>query len=456
MSPNRHLTVLGGGLAGLATAHFARKAGGAATVYEAESQPGGICRTFRWGEFLVDTGAHRLHDQDEEVTREWRALLGDHLERVEAPSEIWVSGKRLAFPLSVIDLIFRLGPRVCAQAGWDVVRERLHPREIENFEQLSLHRYGATLANLVLLNYSEKLWGVPCRELSPRASGKRLQGLSLASLLREAFLGRRGAPRHLEGAFYYPRFGIGELTSKLVESCGAENIRLTSRVSRVNHTNHHITGVAVNGGASAAVDRVVSTIPLAALVDALDPPAPAEIRRMACLLRSRGVIVVALFLSRGWVSANATTYFPGYEYPFTRVSEPINRSAAMAPPGHTSFVAEIPAQPEEARWRRSDGELVTDVAAALERLGWLRAADILGSAVVRLAQAYPLLTNQASEAAAAITAYLAGFENLVVAGRNGTHAYAFIHSVMREARNAAGALLADEQLASRQAGTALP
>jgi protoporphyrinogen oxidase len=269
MPPNCHLTVLGGGLAGLATVHFARQAGAAATVYEADAQPGGNCRTFRWGEFLIDTGAHRLHDQDEEITREWRALLGDDLERVEAPSEIWVSGKRLAFPLSAVDLMFRLGPRVCARAGWDVVRERLHPREVENFEQLSLRRYGATLANLVLLNYSEKLWGVPCRELSPGVSGKRLQGLSLASLLREALLGRRGAPRHLEGAFYYPRFGIGELTAKLVASCGAENVQVDSRVSRVNHADDRIISVAINGGASTAVERMVSTIPLAALVGAL-------------------------------------------------------------------------------------------------------------------------------------------------------------------------------------------
>ena len=445
MASTRHLTVLGGGLAGLATAHFARQAGAVATVYEADAQPGGICRTVRWGEFLVDTGAHRLHDQDEEITREWRALLGDHLERVEAPSEIWVDGKRLAFPLSAVDLMFRLGPRVCARAGWDVVRERLHPREVENFEQLSLRRYGTTLANLVLLNYSEKLWGVPCRELSTAVSGKRLQGLSLAGLLREALLGRRGAPHHLEGAFYYPRFGIGELTSALVASCGRENLSLESRVGRIEHADGRIVGVAIGRAPAAPVDDVVSTIPLGALIEVLEPPPPAEIRRLAASLRSRGVIVVALFLARGRVLPNATTYFPAREFPFTRVSEPINRSAAMAPPGHTSLVAEIPAQPEEALWRRPDRELSSEVSGLLGRLGWVRATEIVGSAVVRLPRAYPLLTLEARAAAAAITAYLSRFRNLAVVGRSGRHAYAFIHGVMREALTAVGALLGDER-----------
>ena len=92
--------ILGGGPAGLSTGYYAQKSGLDFTIYEAGSEPGGNCRTLRSGDFLFDTGAHRVHDKDAELTDEIRNMLGDDLFEVSAPSEIYSEGNFFRFPCS--------------------------------------------------------------------------------------------------------------------------------------------------------------------------------------------------------------------------------------------------------------------------------------------------------------------------------------------------------------------
>ena len=444
------ITVLGGGIAGLAVGHFARRRGLSFTILEAGQEPGGNCRTLRSGDFLFDTGAHRLHDQDPSVTAEVRSLLNGNLAKVEAPSQIYLDGRYVRFPLSLINLAVSLGPRRLACVCAEVVGERLRlPAKLDNFEALSYHRYGKTLAGKFLLSYTEKLWGVPCRDLAPEVAGRRLKGLSMSIFLREAVLGMSAGNRHLEGAFYYPNRGIGEITSALAMSCGNGTVRLGCPVTRVVRRDRRIAAVEVNGSETLPVDRVVSTIPLRKLVESLHPTPPREILHLAAALRHRALVLVCLFLARERISSNATIYFPGREFPFTRVSEPKNRSLLMAPSGSTSLVAELPADQGDSIWNRADDQLVAEVAESFRRLGWIREGDIVGSAVMRLPDAYAVLTKEASRAVTSIAAYLREFGNLTIVGRNGSHVYSHIHDAINDGRVTVQSLL-DTQAAPPQ------
>ena len=87
------ITILGGGLAGLAVGYYAKKKGSPFTIYEAGNQIGGNCVTIKHGDFLFDSGAHRFHDKDAEVTKEIKMLLGEDLAKVERPSHIFDNGR---------------------------------------------------------------------------------------------------------------------------------------------------------------------------------------------------------------------------------------------------------------------------------------------------------------------------------------------------------------------------
>ncbi len=438
-----HISVLGGGMAGLAVGYYARKNGVPFTIYEAANRVGGNCITLAHGDFRFDSGAHRFHDKEPAVTGEVSGLLGEALKRIEVPSRCYYDGKSIDFPLSPLNLFVSLGSCRFAKAATEVLYSRIrNQRPSRDFESFARNTYGQTIARRFLLNYSEKLWGLPCRELSPEVAGQRLKGLDLKTFLIEALRGKKAKTQHLDGAFHYPCQGIGTVAETLAQHCGPANIRLEAAITRVFHDQGRIQAVEINGRRRIDVQDVVSTLPLPHLLEMMEPAPPAEILALAGGLRFRDVILVALFLARASVTDAATVYFPGAEFPFTRVYEPRNRSARMSPPGQTSLVAEIPCDEKDPRpGRTGEAELVETVRARLSEMGWIRKSEILDATVVRMKHAYPVLALDTRYRIARITAFLDRFANLRVTGRNGRFQHAFIHDVIRLGAQAVGELI---------------
>ncbi|MDZ7779902.1 MAG: FAD-dependent oxidoreductase [Gemmatimonadota bacterium] len=435
------LSVLGGGPAGLATAHHAGRVGLPFTLYEANGRVGGNCRTLRLGEFLFDTGAHRLHDKDPAVTALVRRLLGDDLLGVDAPSQIFWKGRFLDFPLAPVDLASKLPWRMLARiaaenAGRRLATGGLHgtPRP-ESFRDLAVRSYGRTLAETFLLGYSEKLWGERTERLSPGIAGGRLEGLDLRSFLREAVLGRGGDSRHLDGSFYYPRHGIGMIFDRLAEEIGHHHIRLDSRITRIRHDGRRIRSFTVDGAGEVEADLVVSTLPLTLVLRLLDPAPPPELLHVAGSMRYRHLRLGVFCLDRPHLTRNASLYFPEADRPYTRIYESKNRSADMAPEDRTAIVVELPCGPEDAAWSMEEGKLERMLVEDLEETGLFREKDVLRFRSYRAPFAYPILEVGFEERAEQILDYLHGFENLRLAGRSARFGYTHIHDMFRMGRD---------------------
>src|SRR5512145_1718650 len=103
------IAILGGGVAGLAAGSAARGLGLPCRVFEKSAVTGGICRTFRCGEFRFDSGAHRFHARDAAANRLMRDLLGGGLRRVSVASELRYRDARLTFPFTAGELAANLG-----------------------------------------------------------------------------------------------------------------------------------------------------------------------------------------------------------------------------------------------------------------------------------------------------------------------------------------------------------
>lgn len=426
-----HISILGGGLAGLSVGYYATKSGIPFTIHEAKDRTGGNSVTFRHGDFLFDSGAHRFHDKDDEITAEVKGLIGKDLERINIPSLIYHNGKSIDFPLSPLNLMRNLGLSTLARAAGEVIVSKIKDRtDFRSFGDFATRTYGKTIASLFLLNYSEKLWGRPCSELSVQISGKRLKGLDIRAFLTGAIFQKNAKAAHMEGSFYYPAGGIGIIAKKMAEFCGEGNIMTSSQISRIIHDRRRIVALEVKGKELIPAEEVVSTLPMNAFLQLMDPLPPGDIMDCSRSLRFRNVILVALFLNRGSVTSAATVYFPSGEFPFTRIYEPKNRSACMSPPGKTSLVAEIPCQPQDELWGADDNELAGLVRSHLMRIGWIKEEEIMGSAVKRMRYAYPILETGTGETVRRISDFLHNFSNLKVSGRNGKFVYAWIHNMM--------------------------
>ena len=434
MDAKGHISILGGGTAGLGVGFYAKKKGLAFDIFEAGDHIGGNCRTYARGEFRLDSGAHRFHDKDREITDTVKNLLGDDLFRIHVPSKIYHHGKLIDFPLSPLNLLKKLGPVTFTRAALQVLRLRFQgKKEHANFESFALQTYGRILADKFLLNYSEKLWGAPCNRLSTVIAGTRMKGLNLKTFLTEAFLGSRSKTTHLEGSsFYYPKGGIATIADKLGDFCGPETIHLNQKITRIRHDGQQIRAIEINGAREIAVSEVASTLALDYFLEIMDPRPPEEIMALKKGLRFRNIVLVAVFLEQNSVTDAATIYFPDEEFHFSRVYEPRNRYAQMAPAGKTSLVAEIPCQPEDAFWSTlSDQELIDGVTKKLSAIGWIKPGTISGSAVYRVENAYPILETGYEQKVKRINEYLANFSNLNLSGRNGKFVYSWIHDMMR-------------------------
>lgn len=426
-----HITILGGGPAGLAVGYYAKKDQLPFTIYESCHSIGGNCTTLKYRDFLFDSGAHRFHGKDIEVTKEIKELLGEKLVKVNAPSQIYDNGKFIDFPLSPLNLLKNLGLYTSIKAGLELAHSRLTKRPSKNFEEFALSTYGKTIANHFLLNYSEKLWGLSCNKLSISISGSRLKGLSLKTFLTEAIFGQNVKVEHLDGSFYYPKTGIGAIPEKLGEFCGKENILTSSRITKVFHNDNKIQELEINGVKRVEVDQVVSTLPPCLLLQIMEPLPMAEVLLLARSLRYRNLILIALFLNQESVTKNASIYFPDSSFPFTRVYEPRNRSILMSPPGRTSLVAEIPCQAEDELWNMESEKLTQLVCSQLIQVGWITEDNIIDTSVTKLSRAYPVLEIGYEDKVQQIFAFLNNFSNLKISGRNGKFTYTHIHDMMR-------------------------
>lgn len=430
------IDVLGGGPAGLVTAHFARRAGLPVRVHEAAAEVGGNCRTIRWGEFRFDTGAHRVHDRDPRVTAEIRALLGSDLIEVHAPSQILRDGKLIDFPLSPLDLMRKLDWGTLLRAGAEVIAQRLRGSAPgRSFGERAVRTYGATLARMFLLEYSAKLWGEDPHRLSPAVAGARLRGLDLRTFLIEALGGKRRKTAHLDGGFLYPRQGIGAICDRLEEAIGVHNIARHSRITDLVHRKGRLTSFVVNGTEKIPASTVVSTLPLTRTIQMLRPAAPQELLEIAGSMRFRHLVLGVFLVARERVTRNASIYFPGSE-PFTRLYECKNRSADMAPADRTAIVLEVPCDRRGAYWSMDDGQLRTELLEPLVLSGLLRPEEILAFRSFRVPFAYPVLEVGFEEKASRIAEYLCSLENLHLLGRSARFQYAHIHDLFGMAGSA--------------------
>jgi protoporphyrinogen oxidase len=426
------LTILGGGPAGLAVAFYAHRAGRTFQLYEKSAHLGGLCRTLTFGRHSYDCGAHRFHDRDADITRDIRELMGDELVAVDAPSKIYDRGRFIDFPPTPLNVLFsgfKLGET--ARIGLELIRSRRNRKPSESFADFAVSQFGATLARRLLLNYSEKLWGLPAEQLSPDVATRRLSGMTLTSLFLELVFPSKKTT-HIDGSFLYPRDGYGEIVAALEAELprasirtGHEIVRIEcdrERIRRIHFANKHYVDPS---------SRVISTLPLTLTVIFLGDDAPEEVREAAASLRFRHIRMFFIRLAQPRVSTNASIYIPDPKLCVTRMYEPKNRSPRMAPAEETSLVVEVPCFTDDPIYKTTTEDLATRVIAELDSIGIMAARSVLEWRHHFLANAYPVYSLGYEKPVARIIKGLSTITNLDLIGRGGQFFYSHLHDQLR-------------------------
>ena len=303
------ILIIGAGPAGLTAAYELCRKNRESIVIEADPEyVGGIARTVRYKGYRFDIGGHRFFSKNPEIEALWSEILPDDFIEVRRMSRIFYRGKFFDYPLRPVNALRNLGVWTSFRCAASYLHRRLRPvRPERSFRDWVTNRFGDRLFHTFFESYTEKVWGMPCDQISADWAAQRIKGLSL---MRAVFSGLRRRSRNgqvvktLIDRFRYPRLGPGQMWERVRDTIERRGTRveMDRTVIRLRRDRQGVRAVVCldgNGDMHAfPCDHVISSMPLRDLVLAMDPPAPRTIREAARSLRYRDFLTVALIVDR--------------------------------------------------------------------------------------------------------------------------------------------------------------
>jgi protoporphyrinogen oxidase len=322
---------------------------------------------------------------------------------------------------------------------WDSVRvigsyaysQAFPSREERTLEQWVSNRFGQRLYEIFFKSYTEKVWGVPCTEITAEWAAQRIQNLSLGkAILSAASLNRRSPGiRSLIEEFRYPRLGPGqmwEMCRDRVEQQGGR-VLMKHRATALERDGGRIVAVTAEtpeGSVRIEADHVISTMPIRSLVRAIEPAVDSAVRAAGDNLNYRDFLVVALIIDQESLFPDNWIYVHSPDVKVGRIQNFNNWSAAMVPePGRTCLGLEYFCFEGDGLWSSRDEDLIALAGREIGALGLADPALIRDAAVVRMPKAYPVYDAHYAGHLATIRQELATIPNLQLVGRNGMHKY---------------------------------
>ncbi len=427
------VVVVGAGPAGLTAAYQLVKAGRRALVVEADDVVGGISRTVERDGWRFDIGGHRFFTKVEPVEALWHEILPDEdfLLRPRM-SRIFYEGKYFDYPLRGMNALRNLGPVESLRCVMSYLAARLRPpKDQTNYEGWLVARFGWRLYRTFFKTYTEKVWGIPVNQMPADWAAQRVKNLDLGKAIVNALLPRRNQKdiTSLIEEFQYPKFGPGmmwERCSDLVVGGGGE-VRLATPVTAIHHGGGRATAVTVappTGMERLEASHVISSMPLAALVAAFDPPPPEEVRAAAEDLHYRDFLTVALVVPSERGFPDNWIYIHSPEVKVGRIQNFGAWSPYMVKDGRTCLGLEYFVFEGDELWTADDEQLVALGTAELERLGLVNPGDVEAGYVVRMPKAYPTYDETYRDNVETIRKWIeTNVDNVHPVGRNGMHKY---------------------------------
>jgi len=479
----RSVLIIGAGPAGLTAALELVRAGQKPVVIEADSQAGGISKTVNFEGNRMDIGGHRFFSKSDWVMNWWQEILPVDLEesasqalrltyqsqsrdfkpsctassvdrdRVmlirERVSRIYYLRQFFDYPVKInANTIRNLGFGRLAKIGMNYTAAMVRPISPElTLEDFLINRFGRELYRTFFKDYTEKVWGVACAEISAEWGAQRIKGLSITRALLHSVrqsLGGGADSKNVETSlierFMYPKLGPGQLwevVAELVEKGGGQ-VLMNQRAVRIHREGDFITAIDVRDQVSGETRRMqcsdlISTMPVKELMESMSPDVPAEPLAIASALPYRDFVTAGLLVPRMFLPSRRGSFEGMPPDNWIYIQEPDvklgrlqvfnNWSPAMVEDHPKIFLGlEYFCSEGDDIWTMPRQRFLSYAACELEKIGLIRADEVEAGTVIRVPKAYPAYFG-AYNRMPELRRYLSCFSNLYLVGRNGMHRY---------------------------------
>ena len=457
------VAIIGAGPAGLTAGYLLAKNEVEVTVLEADPEyVGGISRTARYKGFHFDIGGHRFFSKSREVEDLWTEIGGDLMLDRPRSSRIFYRGQFYSYPLKPFEALSKLGLFESARCMASFAKAKIHPTpNPKTFEDWVVNQFGQRLFSIFFKTYTEKVWGMSCREISADWAAQRIKGLSLGSAIRNALFPQR-APRDkskviktLINSFRYPRKGPGmmwEACAEKLQALGGE-LAMGCKVTGCEFNELTETWTVqfrdrAGEPQTLEAEHVISSAPMRELIRGLRPEVSPRVREAAESLKYRDFLTVMLIVRADDAFTDNWIYIHDPSVKVGRIQNFRSWSPEMVPePDKACYGLEYFCFEHDGLWDSSDAELIELAKRELIQIGLAKGGEVVDGCVVRQKKAYPVYDDDYARHVATIRTELEQrYPNLHLVGRNGMHKYNNQDHAMMTAMLCVENILAEEKL----------
>jgi len=479
--------IIGAGPAGLTAAYeLLLRTDIRPIVLEKSGYMGGISRTVNYKGNRIDIGGHRFFSKSDRVMNWWMNVMplearnggsaaisyqnqtrnvattaaGPSPESTDKvmlirhrKSRIYFLRRFFDYPIKLSkDTLLKLGLMRTVKIGLSYSKALMSQIKPEkSLEQFLINRFGRELYLLFFKSYTEKVWGVPCDQISAEWGAQRIKGLSItkaiAHFVKSAFGGKKSGDlsqkdteTSLIEQFMYPKLGPGQLWEYVAETVQKKGgcVMTGWNVEKIHVEGNRVASIdAVHGESGErrnfAADYFFSTMPVRELIDSLDAPIPTNVRQVSDGLIYRDFITVGLLLKRlkvneetpngrklltdNWIYIQEPDVLVGRMQIFNNWSPYMVKDPNQVWVGLEYFCYET-----DDLWKKPDEAMIALGKEEVERIGIISKEDVLDATVIRMPKTYPAYFGT-YDRFGEIRDYVNQFENLFLVGRNGMHKY---------------------------------
>jgi protoporphyrinogen oxidase len=468
--------IIGGGPAGLTAAYeFVKHSEIVPIVIEMSEFWGGISRTENHNGNRIDIGGHRFFSKSEIVMDWWQEILPIYSEESSVniayqnqskkiqienkkstidkdnillvrkrKSRIFFNKKFYDYPISLsFQTILNLGFFNTFLIGLSYTKAVFFPIKKQiSLEHFFINRFGNRLYKTFFKDYTEKVWGVPCSEISSEWGAQRIKGLSVTKTLTNAVktifknsksdLSQKNTETSLIEYFLYPKFGPGQMWETVAEKAKNEGaiLKQNSKIIAINIENNKVNSVILENRLTKEIETIacdycISTMPIQELIKGLSCPVPIKVKEVANGLVYRDFVTVGLLLDKinfkledNWIYIQESYVKVG------RIQVFNNWSPFMVNDENKFWIGlEYFCNETDEIWSYSESEMIQFASDEMIQLGFINSVDtVLDAKVIKVPKTYPAYFGSYSEFNQ-IRNFTDAIDNLFLVGRNGMHKY---------------------------------
>ncbi|MCO6042259.1 protoporphyrinogen/coproporphyrinogen oxidase [Thermococcus alcaliphilus] len=423
--------ILGGGLAGLSLGYFLNRDGSNFLILEKTEETGGLLKSVEVDGFTFDVGgSHIIFSKDKKILNFMVSLLGTNVLKNRRNTKIFYKGHYVKYPFEngLADLPKEDNFECLYYFVQNLIEKKMgklsSPR---NMKEWFYYTFGKGIAEKYLIPYNEKIWKFPLENMST-AWVERIPQPPVDDIIKSSLgIPTEGYTHQLY--FYYPKFGGIQSLARSLEAPITDRIVTNFKVKKIKKEDSK--WIVSNGKKEFEFDKLISTLPLQELIQALRD-VPKEILEAVDNLKYNSLITVGIGIDKPRINDFSWVYIPDKEILTHRVSFPSNYSPYVVPQGKSSVLAEITYREGDEISKMKDKEIIERTVEDLDKLKIINKKDVILAMAYKFKYAYVIYDTDYMYNLETIFRYLTwiGIDSL---GRFGRWDYINMDSVIKSA-----------------------